>query len=163
MDNDLNSGKEISRENFLKTAVFAITGFITAGIGIPAALYVIGPSLSRSKEQEWLSLGSVAKVKLGEPTLFKLNVQVKTGWITEENEVSVYVFTENGRDYIALSNVCTHLGCRVRWIAEKEEFFCPCHNGVFDKEGNVVSGPPPAPLMRYEIKVEEDQIYIKGG
>ncbi len=159
----MDNPKEITRRNFLKTAIFAIGGVISAGLGIPAVIYVIGPALTKSKEQEWLSLGAINKVKFGEPTLFKFNVQVKTGWIVDDNEISVYVYTENGRDYIALSNICTHLGCRVRWIAEKEEFFCPCHNGIFDKEGNVVSGPPPKPLTRYEIKVEDDQIYIKGG
>jgi quinol---cytochrome c reductase iron-sulfur subunit, bacillus type len=154
---------QIDRRNFLKTAIFAISGLITTVLALPAIVYIVGPALSKNKAQEWLGLGAVSKVEIGEPTLFKFNVQVKTGWITDEHEISVYVYTENGRDYVALSNVCTHLGCRVRWIQDKEEFFCPCHNGVFDKEGNVVSGPPPRPLDRYEIKVENDQIYIKGG
>jgi Rieske Fe-S protein len=73
------------------------------------------------------------------------------------------VYTENGRDFIAMSNICTHLGCRVRWVAERQEFFCPCHNGVYDKLGNVVSGPPPKPLDRYAVKVEDDQIMVLGG
>jgi Rieske Fe-S protein len=62
-----------------------------------------------------------------------------------------------------MSNICTHLSCRVRWVAERGQFFCPCHNGVFDKEGLVVSGPPPRPLDRYEVKVEGDQLFIKAG
>jgi Rieske Fe-S protein len=70
------------------------------------------------------------------------------------------VLTENGRDYIAMSNICTHLGCRVRWIQERGQFLSPCHNGIFDKLGIVISGPPPRPLDRYEIRLEKDQIYI---
>ncbi|HLO34005.1 MAG TPA: ubiquinol-cytochrome c reductase iron-sulfur subunit, partial [Anaerolineales bacterium] len=73
-----------------------------------------------------------------------------------------YVLTQDGRDFIAMSNVCTHLGCRVRWIAEKNNFICPCHNGVFDKEGKVLAGPPPRPLNRYQVKVENDQLFILG-
>jgi Rieske Fe-S protein len=61
-----------------------------------------------------------------------------------------------------MSNICTHLGCRVRWIADQESFFCPCHNGVFDAQGSVVSGPPPRPLDRYEVKVEGDQLFVRG-
>jgi Rieske Fe-S protein len=95
--------------------------------------------------------------------LFKFTVERKTGWIVNEEEISVYVLTDNGRDFIAMSNICTHLGCRVRWISDQEEFFCPCHNGVFDKQGKVVSGPPPRPLDRYEVKVENDQILVLGG
>jgi Rieske Fe-S protein len=51
----------------------------------------------------------------------------------------------------------------VRWIPDTQRFFCPCHNGVFDKTGSVVSGPPPRPLDQYETKVENDQLYILVG
>jgi Rieske Fe-S protein len=34
---------------------------------------------------------------------------------------------------------------------------------VFDKDGQVISGPPPRPLDRYEAKVEDGQLYILGG
>ncbi|MGE5223078.1 MAG: ubiquinol-cytochrome c reductase iron-sulfur subunit, partial [Omnitrophica WOR_2 bacterium] len=89
--------------------------------------------------------------------------QLQTGWITNEEEITVYALTENGRDFIAMSNICTHLGCHVRWIGERNQFFCPCHNGIFNKQGEVVSGPPPRPLDRYAVKVENDQLYIQGG
>jgi Rieske Fe-S protein len=95
--------------------------------------------------------------------LFKATVQSQTGWIVTEDEVSVYILTEDGREYIALSNICTHLGCRVRWIADQNQYFCPCHNAIFDKTGLVLSGPPPKPLDRYETKVEDDQLYILLG
>jgi len=81
--------------------------------------------------------------------------------MVEEEEVGVYVLTEDGRDYLAMSNICTHLGCRARWIAEREQFFCPCHNGVFDKHGYVVSGPPPRPLDEFETKIEDGNLYIQ--
>lgn len=158
-----NAENKVNRQNFLKTAIAGIGGFITIGMAIPAIAYIIGPALQQNQQEESIQLGPVSKVELGEPTLFKVSVQRSTGWITNEEEISVYVYTENGRDFIALSNVCTHLGCRVRWITDQSEFFCPCHNGVFDKNGNVVSGPPPRPLDRYEVTVENDQLLIKAG
>jgi Rieske Fe-S protein len=48
----------------------------------------------------------------------------------------------------------------VRWIADQEVFLSPCHNGVFDREGKVISGPPPRPLDRYEVKIENNQLLI---
>jgi len=155
--------KQLSRRSFSSFVVWAVGGLISAGLGIPAIAYIIGPALQRAETQNWIRLGPVSKVELGLPTLFKAKVQRQTGWIVNEQELSVYVRTDNGRDFVAMSNVCTHLGCRVRWIAEREEFFCPCHNGVFDKDGKVVSGPPPRALDRYEVKVENDQILIQGG
>ncbi len=114
-------------------------------------------------QQNWIKLGLASKVPIGEPTLFKFKITVQTGWIVDEQEVSAFVLTNNGRDFIALSNVCTHLGCHIRWVAEQGKFFCPCHNGVFDKEGNVVSGPPPRPLDRYEVNIQDNELLVKGG
>jgi len=155
--------KRINRNNFLKVAIWGIGALISAGMGIPAIAYIIGPVLNRTKTQEWIRLGSISKIELRTPTLFKFTIQRKAGWIVNEEEVSVYVLTDNGRDFIAMSNICTHLSCRVRWISDQEQFFCPCHNGIFDKEGKVVGGPPPRPLDRYEVKVEDDQLYVLGG
>lgn len=150
----------IGRRQFLSVATWAIGVLIGAGMGIPAVAYLIGPALEQTEEQGWIPLGSASKVELGTPTLFKAKIERKTGWIVNEEELSIYVFTDTGRDFLAMSNICTHLGCRVRWIGEREQFFCPCHNGIFDKEGGVVAGPVPRPLDRYEVKVEDGQLFI---
>jgi len=158
--NDDPQKKEVSRKDFLSTAIFAIGGVIGFSIGIPAIAYILGPALKKNVAENWIPLGSPTKVEIGTPTLFKTRIEQKAGWITEEQELTFYVLTENGRDFTALSNVCTHLGCRVRWVEDKAQFFCPCHNAVFDKEGNVVAGPPPRPLDAFEVKLEDDQLFV---
>jgi Rieske Fe-S protein len=100
---------------------------------------------------------------MGVPTLFTFKIQTQTGWIANTEEVFVYILTTDSRTYIAMSNICTHLGCHIRWITEQNKFFCPCHNGEFDIQGKVVAGPPPRPLDRYDVKVENDQLYILVG
>lgn len=81
----------------------------------------------------------------------------------------------NGQDVIinytkgkllALSNVCPHLGCKVHWDSVNENFFCPCHSGVFDAKGNPVSGPPKKEdlkLKTYELSVDNKAVSIKWG
>ena len=155
--------KKFTRHDFMSFSIFGIGGFIGLGLGIPAIAYITGPARKSDEDQDWIRLGPTSKVELDTPTLFKTTISQQTGWILNDQEISVYVLTENGRDYIAMSNVCTHLGCRVRWVAEEDQFFCPCHNAVFGKDGEVVSGPPPRPLDRYEVKIENDQIFILGG
>ena len=123
---------------------------------------MVGPALKQASEL-WIRLGAVSKVEPDNPTLFKTTLETQTGWISSQEEISAYVLSENGQDYTVLSNVCTHLGCRVRWIADDERFHCPCHNGVFAKDGTVVSGPPPRPLDHFENKVEDGILYIKRG
>ena len=156
----MNEPEQINRRGFLSIATWSIGGLISLTIGIPAIAFLLGPALSREKSQSWLRLGSINKVGLGTPTLFKVSLTRKAGWLVEEEKLGVYVLTDNGRDFIAMSNICTHLGCRVRWIADQGIFLSPCHFGVFDREGRVISGPPPRPLDRYEVKIEKDQLFI---
>ncbi|MFQ5706524.1 MAG: ubiquinol-cytochrome c reductase iron-sulfur subunit [bacterium] len=61
----------------------------------------------------------------------------------------------------AISTTCTHLGCKVYWEPENVRFYCPCHQGVFDVNGNVVSGPPPRPLDSFQVEVDEnDNVFV---
>lgn len=158
----MSTEKRFSRRKFMGIGTAAIGALISAGMSIPAVAYIVGPALQKTEGEEWIYLGSTSKIELGVPTLFKTTIERKAGWIIDEREVSVYVLTDDGREYVALSNICTHLGCRVRWIDDQNQFFCPCHNASFADDGQVVSGPPPRPLDRYEIKVEGDQLYILG-
>ena len=41
-----------------------------------------------------------------------------------------------------------------------ELFMCPCHGGVFYKDGRVAAGPPQAPLSRYGVRVNKDDVEI---
>ena len=60
----------------------------------------------------------------------------------------------------AFSSICTHLGCKVKWEPDEEQFFCPCHLGYFDAEGKVVSGPPSRPLDEYDVEIDGDNVYV---
>ena len=47
----------------------------------------------------------------------------------------------------------------VNWSPQARRFFSPCHGGVFDADGRVLTGPPPRPLDRYEIKIENGVLF----
>jgi len=159
---DKPKDEQVNRRDFMKTAIVTIGGIIGGALGISAVPYIVGPA-QQNEDEGWIQLGSVNKVELNVPTLFKTTLELQTGWVSTEEEFSAYVLTENGQDFTVISNVCTHLGCRVRWIQEQEGFFCPCHNAVFAKDGSVVDGPPPRPLDQFEHKVEDGIIYVKRG
>ncbi len=61
---------------------------------------------------------------------------------------------------LALSMVCTHLGCSVAWNASQRVFRCPCHDGAFDEFGDVTAGPPPLPLERLAVKTVGDKVVV---
>ena len=62
--------------------------------------------------------------------------------------------------FIALSAVCTHLGCIVQWLPDKNEFLCPCHAGRFGTDGQVLGGPPPKALAHLPLTIEDDQLLV---
>jgi len=72
----------------------------------------------------------------------------------------VAIRRREGASPLAISLVCTHLGCRVHWQPKERTFLCPCHMGVFDDEGRVRSGPPPAALPRYDVSVEAENVFV---
>lgn len=60
----------------------------------------------------------------------------------------------------AVSGMCTHEGCFLGWNAERKVVQCPCHGGEFDPTGQVLTGPPPAALLRFPVRIAEGQIYV---
>jgi cytochrome b6-f complex iron-sulfur subunit len=70
------------------------------------------------------------------------------------------IINRPGKGYIALSRVCTHLGCLVEYDRGSRRLVCPCHAGTFDLEGRVLSGPPPSPLPTIPLSVEGEEITI---
>jgi cytochrome b6-f complex iron-sulfur subunit len=63
-------------------------------------------------------------------------------------------------DFVALSAVCTHLGCVVAWQEQAGEFLCPCHGGRFSSAGQVLGGPPPKALETLAVELDGDQLRI---
>ena len=57
---------------------------------------------------------------------------------------------------IALSTVCTHLGCTPNWLETERKFKCPCHGSGFRSSGINFEGPAPRPLERYKISLAND-------
>jgi cytochrome b6-f complex iron-sulfur subunit len=71
---------------------------------------------------------------------------------------AVLVNSKNG--VIALSAVCTHLGCIVQWEKDKQDFLCPCHAGRYSPDGTVTAGPPPRPLAKIPVNVANGKITV---
>lgn len=67
-----------------------------------------------------------------------------------------------GIPFVAFSNSCPHLGCKVHWEPREERFVCPCHQGVFNEDGVAISGPPAqsgSRLRHYRLEVSGNSIY----
>ena len=55
-----------------------------------------------------------------------------------------------------VSAVCTHIGCTVSWVEERNRWECPWHGTFFNVDGVVITGPAPRPLPWYEVVLAPD-------
>jgi Rieske Fe-S protein len=63
-------------------------------------------------------------------------------WVVLEADASVAAFVP----------ICPYERCLYDWDGASARFACRCHRGYFAVDGRVISGPPPRPLSRYEVR-----------
>ncbi len=134
------------RRSFLKN--FGIIGALLIAVGLffRNLWLFLYPPKKKKKFHKYL-VAKLDSVPLG-----------KAKEITLGNDPVFVVHLDQG--YRVFSGICTHLGCHVRWEEEKQRFFCPCHKGVYDKTGKVISGPPPRPLDQFKVEEDKNLVYI---
>jgi len=93
-------------------------------------------------------------VKLSGEDLQQLQRRLFT--IVRSGTNRILVFEDGNQQVRALDAKCTHEGCTVQFVPGEAVVWCACHNGRFDLDGRVLSGPPPRPLPRYLVKREGD-------
>jgi cytochrome b6-f complex iron-sulfur subunit len=74
----------------------------------------------------------------------------------------VIVANSGNNTFIAVAEACTHAGCNINYNLNQNDFVCPCHGGTYDINGNVTSGPPPAPLKKYTVTKNGYILTISG-
>jgi Rieske Fe-S protein len=144
----------------MEIGIYAISGTITAVSGVAFARFAIGPSFKEQKSK-WIEVeleGSQDEGSGFERVV--LEYETKDGWLTDNARTLVYVKRVKEDKIIAISAGCTHLGCIVTWDEDQKIFKCPCHDGRYDADGKVISGPPPAPLKRHLAKIEDGRIFL---
>jgi cytochrome b6-f complex iron-sulfur subunit len=63
--------------------------------------------------------------------------------------------------WVAMTAVCTHLGCTVQYEPQADRIHCACHGGVYNPyTGANVSGPPPRPLKLFKVAVNEAGVEV---
>jgi cytochrome b6-f complex iron-sulfur subunit len=134
-----------NRRKFLVASIVAVS---TAAMGV--ILYPVYQYLAPRKETD--NGGKISfpesEIPAGGAKFFQFR-----------GETGVIVRKSSG-ELIALSAVCTHLGCIVQWQSDKQDFLCPCHAGRYTTEGEVISGPPPRPLSKLPFTVSNGTVTV---
>lgn len=128
------------------------TGFVSTIVAIayPVWRYLI-PPVSGEPATQSVVAGQASQVKPNSGLLFKFGS--KPGLLIRTPEGELHAFNA----------ICTHLDCTVQYKSDTSQIWCACHNGTYDLQGNVVSGPPPRPLERLVVNQRGDEVVVSRG
>lgn len=171
-----DEGPALSRRNFVVRVLGLIGGAIAAVLGIPVVGFASAPGwqakapvrlLSTSivptlRSSALTSVGKLADFEVGVPRYVKVDRPVVDGWVAENAPVGVHVVRTSEADVAVFDPHCTHLGCPLAWSTGSRSFVCPCHGGSFNSDGEVIAGPPPGPMLRYETRIQDGEVFVGG-
>ncbi len=135
----------LSRKNFLKMGLGALTGLAVLEMG-GASLLFLRP---RSLEGEFggtVTAGAVSSFPAGS--------------VTEFPEGRFFLIRAANGGFLAVYSRCPHLGCTVNWEAYNNRFYCPCHASSFDQYGNFESAPVPRPLDIFLVRIDNETVLV---
>jgi cytochrome b6-f complex iron-sulfur subunit len=121
------------------------------GVGAVGAVlaYLRAPEQEHRIADRTVRVGPLEDLRVGEATFVR------------HGTTPFFVVRVESERVIALSAVCTHVRCILGFDRERKAIVCPCHDGRFDLAGNVLSGPPPRPLLSYEVAVRAGDVYVR--
>jgi menaquinol-cytochrome c reductase iron-sulfur subunit len=150
----------MDRRIFLSRLTYVFSTLIAALISLPLIRFLFA-STSQEKNEGWYRLVRVDAPELSdEVSAVRCMRVVRQGWQSQTTEEVVWVRKKKDGSFTVFNTQCTHLACAVSWDSADKKFKCPCHGGVFNADGKRIEGPPPAPLRRYETRVENGILRI---
>jgi Rieske Fe-S protein len=129
-------------------------------VGVVVGGAVVSPGLVR-RGQTWLPASFLGDLRDDEPTPVTLQVVRADGFREFIDQRVVFLMKMGDSNVVALDSTCSHLGCRVTWDPEAKLLKCPCHNGAFDSNGEVKSGPPPTPLTSLATRIDGGRVMVQ--
>lgn len=147
MENEMGS-EEPRRRDFFKWLTRIFLSLWGVGIIGVVASYIRAPSMPRSAGFRILSAGDEDSLGLGQARLVR------------HGSAPIHVVRMLSGELIAVSALCTHFSCVLNWDSQNRTFVCPCHNGVFNATGDVISGLPTKPLPTYRVQVRRGEILV---
>ncbi|WP_226034697.1 ubiquinol-cytochrome c reductase iron-sulfur subunit [Aquibacillus saliphilus] len=155
--------QQVSRRQFLNYTLTGVGGFMAAGMLAPMVRFAIDPVLQPASTGDYQAVAQLEDIT-NEPQRFDWTIDQIDAWYESEVTKSAWVYKDDNDEIIALSPVCKHLGCFVSWAGSDEhpdQFYCPCHDGRYYKDGvNVPGTPPAAALDEFEYKTEDGTLYL---
>jgi Rieske Fe-S protein len=143
------AGEPLERRTALRWLVKGFLSLWALGAAAVGVSFLKAPEEEKRPSEGQVRCGSFSSLAVGEARLVR------------HGSDPIYVIRVSDTQVLALPAVCTHLRCVLKWNAPTQTFLCPCHNGAFDRNGNVLSGPPIRPLAPYRAEVQADEVVVR--
>ncbi|HSH46080.1 MAG TPA: Rieske (2Fe-2S) protein [Longimicrobiales bacterium] len=146
------------RRRFLSRISLTIAGIAALLSSIPFIGFIFRPAAEG--DEGWRDVGPLVDFPVGTTRKVTYPDPDPDPWggLTVRN--AAWVRREREDAFTAFSVYCTHTGCPVAWEEDAGLFLCPCHGGVFDRDGDVAAGPPPRPLDRASVRVRNGRVEV---
>jgi menaquinol-cytochrome c reductase iron-sulfur subunit len=148
-----------TRRSFYIGFIYTAWGAITAALAVPAGIYLFFPPNAR-RNSDWIDASDLSSIPADVPTEVSFQRKRVDGWKVTTEKATAWIVRREQDKVIAFVPQCTHLGCAYHWEAQDHAFVCPCHSSEFSADGEVLGGPAPRPLDRYQVKIETGRIKI---
>jgi cytochrome b6-f complex iron-sulfur subunit len=135
-----------TRRGFLGWFLGTSVGAMCVSVIYPVARYISPPDVPEPATSRVVA-GTTGELKPDQGKIFRFG-----------GRPGLLVRTNDG--YKAFSATCSHLNCTVQYKGDTKQIWCACHNGIYDLNGQVVSGPPPRPLEEFQVNVTGDEIVV---
>jgi len=138
-----SSNHGTTRRSFLKWATHGLGALFAVLIGIPGLAYLIDARNRVVTERGKRRVARLNELEIGKPKQFVIHDVRQDAWTLYPNDVVGRVWlVRHDKDKVdAFTTICPHLGCSVDWREDQKLFICPCHNGTFDPNGELVNRP----------------------
>jgi Rieske Fe-S protein len=155
----------LSRRALLMKLGILFNGLLAMILAVPFVRFLFS-SVTRGRSgayRSWLSLGSVDQFPEGQTRLATFRNPYVTPTDGKTADTPCWVRHISGAQFQVFAINCAHLGCPVRWFPQSGLFSCPCHGGVYYRDGSRAAGPPERGMFEYPNRVQNGTVWIQAG
>ena len=160
---------ESPRRSFLTQALAVIfglvTGLVPVAVGVATFLNPLRKAKKGGSGDGFIKVTELESLPYNVPQLVNIIADRHDAWnyYPKEPIGSVYITKTGPQEVQVFNTTCPHAGCAVDYQAEKNCFFCPCHNSKFALDGKRDATSPSArDLDTLELRVDDKgDVWVK--
>ena len=161
----MSNENTLSRRGLFMKMGIVFNGLVATALAVPIVRFLLSSVTGGQAKAylSWVSLGRVNEFPEGETRLATFRNPYVMPTDGQTVDTACWVRRIAGVQFQVFAINCAHLGCPVRWFPQSGLFFCPCHGGVYYRDGSRAAGPPERGMFEYPNRVQDGVVWIQAG